>query len=109
VTALDRGVDTLLQFWHGDALGSFELQDLSAPLRIEQLWTADLDGDGLDELVVYGDGLLSVIHADNCIQVIANPPQLDALALGDADGDGADELAYADSTGLYVVDLTPSG
>ena len=63
----------------------------------------DLDGDGVDEVVVTtGSSILVVDVEGQCVQELA-AVSAHAIAVGDADGDGRAEVAYADDEGVFVI------
>ncbi|MBA2319532.1 MAG: putative metal-binding motif-containing protein [Deltaproteobacteria bacterium] len=102
--------------------------DLDADVRVElppfgdssaddmAVEAADLDSDGLDDLVVYDsdNGGLIVLVAPLAAEYtaaglidrpIADPAPVPALALGDYDGDGDPDIAFPE---LLADDLVPS-
>ncbi len=119
VVALSRTTDGTRRLWifpptrdaayePDTAIVTAELGEL-ATLEIRRLAAADLDGDGLDEVIALGarpgDGSALVVvispRADLARTVIE--PDVGEpvdLAVGDIDGDGSAELVIAGSTGL---------
>jgi hypothetical protein len=71
--------------------------------------SADLDGDGNDELISSGYQALTIFFdplGDACRVEVDFPGSATAIVAGDHDGDGDDELAlsWAESTSIMLVD-----
>jgi hypothetical protein len=89
---------------------------INADLDVAALLVADVEGDGVDE-VIYGDGQWGEIHCHDAVSSnqkwqISNPEHgVTNIAVSDADGDGDLEILWgagATSTGedhLYIHDI----
>jgi len=69
--------------------------------------TGDVDGDGLDEIVVAGSGQYAVCRATNATCARGSLPGImDDVAIGDLDGNGAGEILFIANHTLTVVDTS---
>lgn len=84
--------------------------------RYETMGAHDIDGDGVDNLVFIGDGVIAAVQGDadtfNCIASAPLPEASPSMvfAFGDLDGDGRDGIVLLASDGSlqhYTLAFTP--
>ena len=107
--AFSQGSTSGLQFLKGDGSGGFAAPvQLASPELIGRMVLADVDGDGVQDIVTHDTKLLLGIGYEHTVNAwfldgavpVAAPPQLlptfaDHIVAIDVDGDGDDEIAVA--------------
>lgn len=104
------GTWSLLELWT-DGTGTPQLYALDG--SIEQAAMGDIDGDGVDDVVVSDITTMSYLRGSSldggaslaCRAIYSFPGTVDALEVGDLDGNGRADVAYA-SQGVVTVLLT---
>lgn len=95
---------TRVLLWRGDGLGVFESAEEIA--MVELLAVADLDGDGVDEVLVRsGSSIELLLPASpgvpwNSSALLATSIQPRAVSVADLDGDGDHDLGYGNGQAL---------
>jgi hypothetical protein len=109
-----QDVGTEVRTWHGPvATPDFGYAIDGGYARVV---AADVDGDGLDDAVLSGDGQLVLLHASpldghyfGCRAVADPSHEVALMAAGDWDGDAEQELAISDGTQISILDRYGKG
>ncbi len=96
---------TLVEVWH-DVDDASKLETFGFLGEYPHLVAADLDGNGLESLVLARAGELALVSEDySCVGGVAfSPNEITAVAAGDFTGDAAEEIALA--SGLRIILFT---
>ncbi|MDI3535437.1 MAG: hypothetical protein PWQ82_1802, partial [Thermosediminibacterales bacterium] len=102
--------------WDGGYYRRYRTISLSRTQDVNSIFTGDLDGDGIDEIVVGGNGGIFVykLTRTGYLRVFVDDRikgRVTALAVADIDRDGRKEIiaAASGSNRLYIIKSTPQG
>lgn len=107
------GQDSTLSYWYvlQESNGGYEKVWISSPLpaydSISTLRTIDVDGDGLEEVLIGAENEVQIYDGLDPVltrTIVTTASEVRALEVADVDADGALELIVVDTSKLFVYD-----